>query len=348
MGNIANAGGHESEGGDNTFFETKDPSSSWDSLLCVCPGERKDLQILGVGFAGCRSARNVELQRLDEQLLLACTVGKTEEIGDLLSQGADVHAMRQPEGKTALHLAAHAGALDAIETLVFASADPDLVDRDDRTSLHIAALNGHAHVVKYLVSEASAAPNMLDKNDQTALHFACIGGYLDVCAELIEFQAYVEVDTVSNLQPLHFAALSGHTAIAKLLLHHGADINCLCAEDLQSPLHCAASRGHAEVVSLLIAKGAEVDIRNASNATPLHHAAMNNHIRVAEKLLEAHANPLSVAKNNWTPMLMAFRQGHMECGRLLERTASNLKRRAASRNNIRAQERPSSPHSTPR
>jgi len=186
---------------------------------------------------------------------------------------------------------------------------------------------------------------MLDKNDQTALHFACIGGYLDVCGKLIEHKAYVEVDTVSNLQPLHFAALSGHTSIARLLLQHNADINCLCAEDLQSPLHCASSRGHAEVVQLLISKGAEVDIRNASHATPLHHAAMNNHIRVVERLLEAHANPLAVAKNNWTPMLMAFRQGHMECGRLLERTASNLKRRAAARNSQKGDSQPLMPSS---
>lgn len=332
MGNL-NVISNNSESGGVSNYQDPHERDSWDTMLCVCPGERKDLQILGVGFAGCKSARNAELARLDEQLLLVCTVGenKTHEIAGLLREGADINATRQPEGKTPLHLAAHAGALEAIETLIASGADPDVMDRDDRTPLHIAALNGHAHVVKYLVMDAKASPNMLDKNDQTALHFACIGGYLDVCHELIQWQAYVEVDTVSNLQPLHFAALSGHTSIAKLLLHHGADINCLCAEDLQSPLHCAASRGHAEVVSLLISKGAEVDIRNASNATPLHHAAMNNHIRVAEKLLEAHANPLAVAKNNWTPMLMAFRQGHMECGRLLERTASNLKRRAASR-----------------
>ena len=35
---------------------------------------------------------------------------------------------------------------------------------------------------------------------------------------------------------------------------------------------------------------------------------MNNHIRVVEKLLQGNANPLAIAKNNWTPMLMAFRQ----------------------------------------
>jgi len=321
--------------------------TGWETALCVCPGERKDLQVMGMGVVGCRSERNQMLRKMDENLLMACTLGNADvdEITSLLRNRADVHAMRQPEGKTAMHLAAHSGAYNVVQALSAANADPDLVDRDDRTPLHVAALNGHANVVQFLLSEGKATPNMLDKNDQTALHFACIGGYLDVCGKLIEHKAYVEVDTVSNLQPLHFAALSGHTSIARLLLQHNADINCLCAEDLQSPLHCASSRGHAEVVQLLISKGAEVDIRNASHATPLHHAAMNNHIRVVERLLEAHANPLAVAKNNWTPMLMAFRQGHMECGRLLERTASNLKRRAAARNSQKGDSQPLMPSS---
>lgn len=339
MGNMQHLGGQEAMDDRGLPIRQEQPPNAWDQALCVCPGERKDLQILGMGINGCRSARNIELRKLDDRLLLICTLGKsdTKEIERLLKEGADIHAMRQPEGKTALHLAAHSGAIETVKALVDGHADPDLVDRDDRTSLHVAALNGHTDVVEFLLMEAGASPNMLDKNDQTALHFACIGGYLDVCGKLIEQKAYVEVDTLSNLQPLHFAALSGHTSIARLLIQHGADINCLCAEDLQSPLHCAASRGHKEMVALLVAKGAEVDIRNASNATPLHHAAMNNHIRVVERLLEAHANPLAVAKNNWTPMLMAFRQGHMECGRLLERTASNLKRRAAARTSSQTQ-----------
>ena len=35
-----------------------------------------------------------------------------------------------------------------MQALVDGHADPDLVDRDDRTSLHVAALNGHASVVQ--------------------------------------------------------------------------------------------------------------------------------------------------------------------------------------------------------
>merc|ERR1712096_539130 len=222
-------GNSESSSGSYVDEETYLPN--WEGALCVCPGDRKDLQILGMGVNGCQTRENQELRKLDESLLASCTAGTASgaEIQALIRRGAAVNAVRQPEEKTALHLAAHAGGLDAAQVLVQNGADVDTVDCDDRTPLHVAALNGHQEMVDFLL-ETGASYNMLDKNDQTALHFACIGGYLEVCSKLIEAGAFVEVDTASNLQPLHFAALSGHTSIAKLLIHHGADINCLCAE----------------------------------------------------------------------------------------------------------------------
>jgi len=322
-------GKHTSLGGEAMFGASGEKenkvASVWDQLAC-CDSRGGEGKL--ITLAGC-NGRSAQDGKLDEKLMLNCTTGNDKMIESLLASKADIKISR-PEGKTCMHLAAHSGKLNCVRVLHAAQAAADDVDHDGRTPLHIAALNGHKDVVRFLLQEADASRNVLDKNDQTPLHFACIGGHYQCCVALIEYFAYVEVDTLSNLQPLHFAALSGHTAICKLLLENNANVDVLCAEDLQSPLHCAASRGHVEVVSLLISNGAEVDIRNSSNATPLHHAAMNNHIRVVEKLLEGHANPLAIAKNNWTPMLMAFRQGHMDCGRLLERSASLMKRRTRS------------------
>ena len=51
--------------------------------------------------------------------------------------------------------------------------------------------------------------------------FPCTSGVITIASQ---------VDTLSNLQPLHFAALSGHTAICKLLLENNANVDVLCAE----------------------------------------------------------------------------------------------------------------------
>ena len=103
-----------------------------------------------------------------------------------------------------------------------------------------------------------------------------------------------------------------------LLFTGDANVDALCSQDLQSPLHCAASRGHADVVMLLLERSADCNIRNLSMATPLHHAAMGNHVDVCVALLNAQADPAAVAQNGWTPSLMAYRQGHVQCGKMLD------------------------------
>lgn len=68
--------------------------------------------------------------------------------------------------------------------------------------------------------------------------------------------------------PLHRAARFNHSAIARLLLRHGAS---LTTRDLHgnSPLHVAAHTGKAEMVELLVGLGADMVIQNNVGATPL-------------------------------------------------------------------------------
>ena len=58
-----------------------------------------------------------------------------------------------------------------------------------------------------------------------------------------------------RVQPLHSAAAGGHTAVARLLLEHGADPNAR-QEGGFVPLHAAAQAGNDELYELLVASGA--------------------------------------------------------------------------------------------
>ena len=56
--------------------------------------------------------------------------------------------------------------------------------------------------------------------------------------------------------PLHWAALYGHTDIARFFIDKGAEVN---AKDKNgcTPLHWAAKKGHADIVRILLNAGAD-------------------------------------------------------------------------------------------
>ena len=67
-------------------------------------------------------------------------------------------------------------------------------------------------------------------------------------------------DQVNNFtaSALHCAAMFGHAAIVKELLHHGADIE-LNDEEGDTPLHKASHGGHSEIIETLLKKKAKIE-----------------------------------------------------------------------------------------
>ena len=53
-----------------------------------------------------------------------------------------------------------------------------------------------------------------------------------------------------------------------------------CNVDGYTPLHVAALHGHSALAALLIRHGANVNARTNQSATPLHLATQNSHIQV--------------------------------------------------------------------
>ncbi|KAJ3860476.1 hypothetical protein EV359DRAFT_75159 [Lentinula novae-zelandiae] len=176
----------------------------------------------------------------------------------------------------------------------------DLEDKEGETALHKAALNGHLHIVKYLLPSKHAANSSdalsrasvhaQDADGWTALHNACSKGYLDIVRYLCEEGGATEsVDDDDNDQPpangVNIRSKAGYT-----------------------PLMNASSKGHLPVVRYLLSKQhADPLVRNNWGETAYDVAAAVFEVWICEVLERAerewwynrnsaHSNPNSPSK----------------------------------------------------
>lgn len=157
------------------------------------------------------------------------------------------------------------------------------------TPLHLAARNGHADVVKYLL-EHRAAVNTRDEGGATPLHSASRAGHLKVMEALLAGGADVSEKGTGCGPPLQWAAQAGQIDAAKVLLEHRADID-QAGTDGSTPLMAAVSAGQTEMVKFLLERKAAANARAAYGLTALHAAAYADRADIARMLIAHGADP---------------------------------------------------------
>ncbi len=176
----------------------------------------------------------------------------------------------QKNGKTALHFASLEGDLGVVTYLTKEQgAQVDVKDNLGYTPLHCASRNGHLEVVTYLIEEQHAQVGVQDKQKRTALHWASSKGHPRVVTYLIEDQkAQVDVQDYLGYTPLLCASKNGHLEVVTYLTkERGAQMG-VKANGL-TPLHWASYNGHLEVVRCLIERGAQVDTLDGFGRIPM-------------------------------------------------------------------------------
>ena len=126
---------------------------------------------------------------------------------------------------------------------------------------------------------------------------------------------------------LHYAAASGHTETAALILDWGGDVNVLSSGGDPS-LYQAAHWGRADMVQLLLSRGADPDIQANTGVTPLHGAASNvarsGSAAVVSLLLSYDADPnLRRSRSNPGLITRAGETGHSPLDDLVARGYGN-------------------------
>lgn len=148
---------------------------------------------------------------------------------------------RGPRGWAPIHLAAGAGDVESVRTLLDFGADPLLKVnyRNDKpgvapslSALKVAVASGHRAVVELLLQRGANA-NEKDNQGWTPLHTATKNGQAEILRLLLEHGAdvstkvkYADDDNTApaSLTALMLAAEFGHVESAKVLIQFGARV----------------------------------------------------------------------------------------------------------------------------
>ncbi|XP_029016614.1 ankyrin repeat and SOCS box protein 15b isoform X2 [Betta splendens] len=192
---------------------------------------------------------------------IAAEHGNTEALDILIQHGGDVNAQAS-NGDTVLYDASGSGNLDCVRLLLRHGANPNVASYAHQLPVHRAAYEGHALVLRTLVPVTTKRAIRL--SGQSPVHSAADGGQVQ-CLELLiqrgfDVNALLGAHISENYgdlrkSTLYFAVCNGDVTCAERLLAAGA------RTDLD-PLRCilvAIRAERYELVRLLLSHGAEVN-----------------------------------------------------------------------------------------
>ncbi|XP_017048163.2 LOW QUALITY PROTEIN: histone-lysine N-methyltransferase EHMT2 [Drosophila ficusphila] len=176
---------------------------------------------------------NIVDSELRTALMCAVMNEKCDMLNLFLQCGADV-AIKGPDGKTCLHIAAKLGNVEATQLIVESyrasrniTSFLSFIDAQDEggwTAMVWAAELGHTDIVSFLLNQ-EADPNICDNDNNTVLHWSTLhNDGLDTITVLLQAGADCNVQNVEGDTPLHIACRHSGTRMCIALIANGADL----------------------------------------------------------------------------------------------------------------------------
>ncbi|HKK71925.1 MAG TPA: ankyrin repeat domain-containing protein [Candidatus Krumholzibacteria bacterium] len=206
---------------------------------------------------------------MPHEILRAIRGGDSARVREILERDPSAAASRDADGVSAILLALHHRANEALDLLL--REDPDL-------DVFEAAALGRTDQLRRGLREDPSRVAARAGDGFTPLHLACFFAHLDAVDLLIDSGADVNVpaDNESAVRPLHSAAAGGDSDIVGLLLRDGASVNARQARG-HSALHAAAAAGNTMMARRLLEHGADPDLADDAGRTPVDLARESGH-----------------------------------------------------------------------
>ncbi|XP_048405158.1 ankyrin repeat and SOCS box protein 15-like isoform X1 [Stegostoma tigrinum] len=221
---------------------------------------------------------------------------------------------RTEDGETPLTLAATAGILGNVQTLLEKRICPNVANNRGETPLLIAVKKNSLEMASVLLQHG-ALINRPCVRRWTAMHEAAKQGHDDMMALLLRNNGSVNQKDGYGVTPVATAAAFGHCSVLEHLIHKGGDIH-VQADDGASVLFEAAEGGNPDCITVLLEYGANPNEADNSGHLPIHRAAQKGHY-LALKLLIFVTRKSAIRRSGISPIHSAADGGNAQCLELL-------------------------------
>lgn len=266
----------------------------------------------------------------------AAFLGQNKIVKLLIENGAVVQNKKMVGDRSAIYWACARGKVETVNLLVKHGADLKSQDPWGYQLIHIAAKNGHANMVDFLLKkgvniDSQASPSGYPTK---AMHVAASYGKINVIKVLLKHKQSINVFNHKYYQetPLMSAIQNKQLKTIKFLIKNNAKVN-LASANKETGLHRALYDSNVmsilsleymkasfkkrnkidkAIVRILLEKGANINSLSNSNETPLMYAIKNKKLALAKYLLEKGADYKNINNNNSNLLHVAAQKGDLE------------------------------------
>ncbi|CAL5358992.1 unnamed protein product [Camellia sinensis] len=186
-------------------------------------------------------------------------------------------------------------------------------------SLCFAAMRGDDLLLHQLLRRGMD-PNELESNGRTALHIAASKGSVECVLLLLDYGADPNRKDSEGNVPLWDAILGRHESVIKLLVDNGTELS---AGDVGQFACYAVEQNSIDLLKDIIRFGGDVALLNSLGTTALHTAISEENTEIVKFLVDQGADIDKPDVHGWTPRALADYQGHGEIKSMFQTMKEN-------------------------